>query len=46
MEQLLQMLSNNEIVAHTHARLPLSDAAEAHRILESGAVIGKIVLVP
>lgn len=26
--------------------LPLRDAAEAHRLLEAGAVIGKIVLVP
>ena len=26
--------------------LPLSEAAEAHRLLESGEVIGKIVLVP
>ena len=28
-----------------HARLPLTDAAEAHRLLESGGVIGKVVLV-
>jgi NADPH:quinone reductase-like Zn-dependent oxidoreductase len=27
-----------------HAVLPLPDAAEAHRMLESGEVIGKIVL--
>jgi putative PIG3 family NAD(P)H quinone oxidoreductase len=28
-----------------HARLPLAAAAEAHRLLESGEVIGKVVLV-
>ncbi len=28
-----------------HARVPMSDAAEAHRILESGEHIGKILLV-
>jgi hypothetical protein len=28
------------------ARLPLAQAAEAHRLLESGAVLGKIVLHP
>jgi NADPH2:quinone reductase len=27
-----------------HARFPLRDAAEAHRLLESGEVIGKVVL--
>jgi putative PIG3 family NAD(P)H quinone oxidoreductase len=28
-----------------HARFPLADAAEAHRLMESGAHIGKIVLL-
>jgi NADPH:quinone reductase-like Zn-dependent oxidoreductase len=27
-----------------HARLPLACAADAHRLLESGDVIGKVVL--
>lgn len=29
-----------------HAEMPLSDAAEAHRLMESGAHRGKILLVP
>jgi NADPH:quinone reductase len=28
-----------------HARFPLGDAAGAHKLMESGAHIGKIVLV-
>jgi NADPH:quinone reductase-like Zn-dependent oxidoreductase len=28
-----------------HARVPMSDAAEAHRIMETGDHIGKILLV-
>jgi NADPH2:quinone reductase len=27
-----------------HATFPLSEAAEAHRVLESGEVVGKVVL--
>ncbi|GEL95420.1 NAD(P)H-quinone oxidoreductase [Cellulomonas composti] len=29
-----------------HARLPLSEAGEAHRLLDSGDVFGKLVLIP
>lgn len=29
-----------------HARLPLAEAARAHELLESGAVFGKVLLVP
>jgi NADPH:quinone reductase-like Zn-dependent oxidoreductase len=28
-----------------HARFPLSQAAEAHRTLEAGGVVGKLLLV-
>jgi NADPH:quinone reductase-like Zn-dependent oxidoreductase len=28
-----------------HARFPLRDAADAHRVMESGVHIGKLVLV-
>jgi NADPH2:quinone reductase len=28
-----------------HARFPLADAAAAHKLMESGAHIGKIVLL-
>ncbi|MBO6782007.1 MAG: zinc-dependent alcohol dehydrogenase family protein [Alphaproteobacteria bacterium] len=46
MEQLIGMLADGEIKPRLHARLPLADAAEAHRMLESGEVLGKIVLTP
>jgi NADPH:quinone reductase-like Zn-dependent oxidoreductase len=29
-----------------HARVPLADAAEAHRMMERGEVFGKVLLVP
>lgn len=37
-------LSRGEIAPHVHARFPLAQAAEAHRLMERGAHIGKIVL--
>lgn len=46
MERLIAMLADGEITPKTHARMPLEKAADAHRLLESGAVTGKIVLVP
>jgi NADPH2:quinone reductase len=46
MEQLIAMLSDGEITPRISARMPLADAADAHRLLESGDVIGKVVLVP
>src|SRR5918993_20653 len=38
------LLTRGEIGPIVHATLPLRDAAEAHRLLESGEVIGKVVL--
>jgi NADPH2:quinone reductase len=29
-----------------HARLPLAEAARAHRMIEGGEVLGKLLLVP
>ena len=37
-------LSRGELLPHLHARFPLARAAEAHRLMESSAHIGKIVL--
>jgi NADPH2:quinone reductase len=42
--ELVQMLDAGIIDPSVGARLPLSEAAEAHRLLESGEVLGKIVL--
>ncbi len=38
------LLTRGEIGPIVHATLPLREAAEAHRLLESGEVIGKVVL--
>lgn len=38
------LLTRGEIGPVVHATVPLREAAEAHRLLESGAVIGKVVL--
>jgi NADPH2:quinone reductase len=46
MRRLIQLLSEGRIKPRIGARLPMSQAAEAHRLLESGAVAGKIVLHP
>lgn len=39
------LLADGRVRPRVHATFPLADAAGAHTLLESGAVIGKIVLV-
>ncbi len=46
MRRLIDLLADGRIRPRIGARLPMSEAAEAHRLLESGAVVGKIVLHP
>ena len=46
MRALIDMLAAGKLHPHIHARLPLTDAARAHEMLESGAVVGKLLLVP
>ncbi len=46
LENLVRLLGDGNIRTHIHAVLPLQQAAEAHRIIESGDYVGKIVLVP
>jgi NADPH2:quinone reductase len=46
MEQMIGMLAAGDVQPRIHARFKLEEAREAHRLLETGAVIGKIVLVP
>jgi len=45
MEALYQLLEQGKIQP-IYSSLPLADAAKAHDLLESGKVMGKIVLVP
>jgi len=40
------LLASRHVAPVIDRTLPLTDAAEAHRLLEAGDVIGKIVLVP
>jgi NADPH:quinone reductase-like Zn-dependent oxidoreductase len=44
--KLMQLMVNKKIHPVVAERLPLKDAARAHQLLESAAVIGKIVLLP
>lgn len=46
MRALIDMLAAGKLHPRIHARLPLVDAARAHEMLESGAVLGKLLLVP
>ena len=43
---VLDLVAAGHLDVQVHARLPLQDAAEAHRQLESGGTLGKVLLVP
>jgi len=43
---VLPLVSDGRIAPRVHVSLPLSEAAQAHRLLESGDVFGKVVLRP
>jgi NADPH2:quinone reductase len=43
---LIDMLAAGKLHPHIHARLPLTEAIRAHEMLESGAVLGKLLLQP
>jgi NADPH:quinone reductase-like Zn-dependent oxidoreductase len=46
MEKLLAWVDEGKIVSPRVTAFPLADVAEAHRALESGKTVGKLVLVP
>jgi NADPH:quinone reductase len=46
MRALIAMLAVGKLHPRIHARLPLTEAARAHEMLESGTVPGKLLLVP
>src|SRR5579885_2182179 len=46
MRALVALLAEHKLHPRIHARLPLAEAREAHRLLESGAVLGKLLLEP
>jgi NADPH:quinone reductase len=46
MRALIDMLAAGKLHPRIYARLPLGEAVRAHEILESGAVVGKLLLLP
>jgi NADPH2:quinone reductase len=44
-KEVWPLLESGEVAPVIHATVPLAEAAEAHRLLESGTLVGKIVLV-
>ncbi|MEW2524966.1 medium chain dehydrogenase/reductase family protein [Streptomyces sp. NPDC047071] len=46
LEQVFALLADGSLTAQVAARVPLSRAADALRLAESGTVTGKVVLVP
>jgi NADPH2:quinone reductase len=46
MRALIDMLAAGKLNPRIHARLPLTEAARAHEMLEGGEVLGKLLLVP
>jgi NADPH:quinone reductase len=46
MRTLIDMLAAGKLHPRIHARLPLSEATRAHEMLESGEVVGKLLLLP
>src|SRR5580704_13923300 len=46
MRAVIAMLAAGKLNPRIHARLPLAEAARAHEMLESGAVLGKLLLRP
>jgi NADPH:quinone reductase-like Zn-dependent oxidoreductase len=46
MQTAMNLLGEGRLTAAVHAEIPLSDAADAHRIIEAREQIGKVILVP
>ena len=46
MRAIINMLAAGKLNPRIHARLPLAEARRAHEMLESGAVLGKLLLHP
>jgi NADPH:quinone reductase-like Zn-dependent oxidoreductase len=44
--RLVEMLARGELHPWVERELPLEQAAEAHRLIESGEVVGRVVLTP
>jgi NADPH2:quinone reductase len=42
----LDWIARGELVLHIGDRIPLAEAAEAHRRLETRKTVGKVLLIP
>jgi NADPH:quinone reductase len=43
---VFEMLVSGQLKPHIAEKLPLADAAQAHRMLENRQVMGKLLLIP
>jgi NADPH:quinone reductase-like Zn-dependent oxidoreductase len=43
-EHVWPLIADGHVRPVVHTRLPLADAAEAHRLLEEGSAVGKVLL--
>jgi len=43
---LFRYLKEGTVKPHIQERIPLAEASRAHQLLESGAVMGKLILTP
>ena len=46
MRAVIEMLAADKLHPRIYARLPLAEARRAQELLESGAVLGKLLLQP
>lgn len=46
LDRVLALLAQGKVRPHVHQVLPLERAVDAHRLLESGHALGKVVLTP
>jgi NADPH2:quinone reductase len=46
LSNVLQLLASGQVASYVSQRLPLSEARNAHELLDSGAVVGKLLLKP
>jgi NADPH:quinone reductase-like Zn-dependent oxidoreductase len=46
MERMIAWVEEGKLVAPPVTRFPLDKVADAHRAIESGTTVGKLVLVP
>jgi len=46
MEEAIKVMASGAALPRIHTTMALTDAADAHRLLEGGDVIGKVILIP